>query len=195
MDLNIFMVLLLLFSGGHSLMCRECKKFMGSCEEKQVLCPSGAVCASTTTSLSILGNNAVNITTKGCALPESCGSLSINYGLSRTLVSVQCYFTSTRPNGKQCYYCDGTSCLNKLDCLGIEDRCITTIKTTKAHRKTLKGCASKSFCDAVPHINDRFINHVCCKGNLCNTENLRYMKKFLHLWDHEDNLWDNEDYL
>ncbi|KAA0720587.1 hypothetical protein E1301_Tti022233 [Triplophysa tibetana] len=68
-------------------------------------------------------------------------------------------------------------------------------KTTKAHRKTLKGCASKSFCDAVPHINDRFINHVCCKGNLCNTENLRYMKKFLHLWDHEDNLWDHEDNL
>ncbi|KAA0719754.1 hypothetical protein E1301_Tti022786 [Triplophysa tibetana] len=81
--------------------------------------------------------------------------------------------------------------------------CLFSLKTTKAHRKTFKGCASKSICDVVPHINDPFKDSVCCKGNLCNTEEnlhngekkLRYLEMFLHLWHSENNLWDNEDNL
>ncbi|KAA0719752.1 hypothetical protein E1301_Tti023280 [Triplophysa tibetana] len=201
MDLNIFIVLFTLFTGGHSLICYECDSVTSSCAGQRMLCPSGTKCASLTSSMNILGNTMTKKKVKGCAEPQNCESGSINFGNVRSKVSVQCCnnflcnirdvpdYTSDRPNGKQCYSCDGISCFNKLDCLGTEDHCITARQTVWGQSTTVKGCASKLMCKA-----GRDFAHVsCCQGNLCNNE------KYLHdseenLDIKEDNLWDNEEY-
>ncbi|KAA0719762.1 hypothetical protein E1301_Tti019154 [Triplophysa tibetana] len=202
MDLNIFIVLFILFTGGHSLICYECDSVTSSCAGQRVLCPSGTKCASLTSSMNILGNTMTKKKVKGCAEPQNCESGSVNFGNVRSKVSVQCCnnflcnirdvpdYTSDRPNGKQCYSCDGISCFNKLDCLGTEDHCITAIKTVWGQSTTVKGCASKLMCEA-----GRDLKHVsCCQGNLCNTEeNLHDSEENLDI--KEDNLWDNEENL
>ncbi|XP_057216124.1 urokinase plasminogen activator surface receptor-like isoform X1 [Triplophysa rosa] len=193
MDLN-FIVLFTLFTGGHSLMCYECNSVTSSCVSEPVICPSGTKCASITTSMNILGNTVMNKKVKGCAKPQSCAGGSINFGNVRSKVSAHCCnnylcnirdvpdYYSDRPNGKQCYYCDGISCFNKLDCLGTEDHCITALKNNRGLSTTIKGCASKLMCDAA----DRDLTKVsCCQGNLCNTE--------VNLHDSEENLDSKED--
>ncbi|XP_056587845.1 urokinase plasminogen activator surface receptor-like [Triplophysa dalaica] len=200
MDLNIFIVLFTLFTGGHSLICYECDSVTSSCIGKRVLCPSGTKCASLTSSMNIFGNTMTKKKVKGCAEPQNCESGSVNFGNVRSKVSVQCCnnflcnfrdvpdYTSDRPNGKQCYSCDGTSCFNKLNCLGTEDHCITAIETSWGQSTTIKGCASKLMCEA-----DQHLMHVsCCQGNLCNTEeNLHDSEENLDI--KEDNLWDSEE--
>nr|XP_055035358.1 urokinase plasminogen activator surface receptor-like [Misgurnus anguillicaudatus] len=82
------------------------------------------------------------------------------------------------PNGKQCYYCDEKSCLNKLNCVGPEDYCITATVNISSLLPTVKGCASKTICDAAQQGNAQVS---CCQGNLCNgamsvtTQNLCFL--------------------
>ncbi|KAL1253384.1 hypothetical protein QQF64_018077 [Cirrhinus molitorella] len=96
----------------------------------------------------------------------------MNFGIAQTAFACcntdQCNILdapdpSNIPNGKTCYYCNERSCSNILSCKGSEDRCFTaTGKST-----VIKGCVSKSICDAERAVKD--IESVsCCKGNLCN---------------------------
>lgn len=41
----------------------------------------------------LFGNTAMNMSIKGCTEPEMCGIISINYGITRTVISVQCCTT------------------------------------------------------------------------------------------------------
>ncbi|XP_057217028.1 urokinase plasminogen activator surface receptor-like [Triplophysa rosa] len=99
----------------------------------------------------------------------------------RSAVSMQCCNTelcnsqevpdasSSSPNGKQCYYCDGISCLNRLNCLGTEDYCIKAKANITSLPSTVKGCVSKSLCDAASQLPQGLVDFSCCQGNLCNS--------------------------
>ncbi|XP_026089870.1 urokinase plasminogen activator surface receptor-like [Carassius auratus] len=112
-------------------------------------------------------------------LVNDCASGSMNIGLGE--MSFLCGNTdlcnvrdapdpSNVPNGKKCYYCDGQSCSNPLSCSGSEDRCFTATGIFEGLSKVVKGCVSKSVCDASASVGD--VQGVkCCEGNLFNSAN------------------------
>ncbi|CAM4420548.1 unnamed protein product [Leuciscus chuanchicus] len=116
---------------------------------------------------------------KKCAPSSDCENRSINIGSVK--LSSYCCGTdmcndqdapdfSDTPNGNKCYFCDGeSSCLNVLSCSGSEDRCIIGTETNADQTLVMKGCASKSACDAGTLLSSVGLESIsCCKGNLCN---------------------------
>ncbi|XP_051733841.1 prostate stem cell antigen-like [Ctenopharyngodon idella] len=176
MDLQISVFLLfILFTAGHSLRCYECNGLTGSCVGQTVqTCPSGYSQCESLTGVTQIGDITSKEKFKGCA--PVCRSGSINFGLVRMTTS--CCNTdlcnlqdapdpSNVPNGKKCYYCDGQTCSKTLSCSGDEDRCITATATSGGQTVVVKGCVSKSFCDATTSV--RNVESIsCCEGNLCN---------------------------
>ncbi|XP_067280708.1 urokinase plasminogen activator surface receptor-like [Pseudorasbora parva] len=177
MDLQVSVFLLfILFTAGHTLRCYDCMSSTGSCAEEQRIttCPSGSSQCESSTIVTQVGA----ITSKVVQIKECvpvCQSGSINVGFAR--MSSSCCNTdqcnaedapepSNVPNGKICYYCDGKSCSNTLRCSGDEDRCITATGTSDDQPLVVKGCASKSICDAKSVRNVESAS--CCEGNLCN---------------------------
>ncbi|XP_052443315.1 phospholipase A2 inhibitor and Ly6/PLAUR domain-containing protein-like [Carassius gibelio] len=174
MDLQTSVFLLFsLFTAGHTLSCYVCSGVTGSCSDQTVkTCPSGSYkCVS----LTAVTKDGAKIKFKDC-VPD-CASGSMNLGIMRSS-SVCCNTDgcnvqdapdpSTRtPNGKTCYSCDGQSCLNKLSCTGNEEHCINGTWTVSGMSILVKGCASKSICDAGS--SDIYVKGIsCCPGNLCN---------------------------
>ncbi|XP_073727610.1 phospholipase A2 inhibitor and Ly6/PLAUR domain-containing protein-like isoform X1 [Misgurnus anguillicaudatus] len=181
MDLNIFIVLLCtLFAGGRALKCNECVGAPGSCVSKETTCPSVANTCASATVVTTIGDTSVNLQAKSCEVIQSCGNGSLNFGVLRSKVSMQCCNTdlcnsinvpdyiSNSANGKQCYFCDGKSCLNTLNCLGNEDYCITATTNIASLPTTVKGCTTKSLCDDVSQAPPGFMGLSCCQGDLCN---------------------------
>ncbi|XP_052392962.1 urokinase plasminogen activator surface receptor isoform X1 [Carassius gibelio] len=179
MDVQISVFLLfVLFTAGHSFSCYECMGLMGSCSDQKVkTCPSGfSKCMSVTTTVQS-GDISAKVKIKDC-VPE-CAAGSMNMGLAKTSLACcntdQCNLQdapdpSTVANGKKCYSCDGTSCLNPLSCSGSEDRCFTATGSSGGQSAVVKGCVSKSVCDASTPLGD--VQGVkCCEGNLCNSAN------------------------
>ncbi|XP_058613457.1 zinc finger BED domain-containing protein 4-like [Onychostoma macrolepis] len=81
--------------------------------------------------------------------------------------AADCANPSISPNGKTCYSCDEKSCSNILSCSGSEDRCFKATESFGGQSMVLKGCVSKSICDATTSVGD--VQGVsCCEGNLCN---------------------------
>ncbi|XP_042610395.1 phospholipase A2 inhibitor PIP-like [Cyprinus carpio] len=128
MDLQISIFLLfILFTAGHSLSCYECLSLTGSCTQTSQ-CPTEL-----TNCLNAKFNVYVApVTVRGCA-PSVCASGSINLGFGRG--SSLCCNTdlcndqklpdlTNAPNGKTCYFCDGNTCSNTVNCSGSEDRCL-----------------------------------------------------------------------
>ncbi|XP_073727618.1 urokinase plasminogen activator surface receptor-like isoform X2 [Misgurnus anguillicaudatus] len=181
MELKIFIVLFCaLFTGGHSLRCYECLGNMDSCENKEKTCPATDTTCVSATHVQTSGGHAVKKQSKGCTVTDACTSTSVNFGYYRFTMSTQCCTTdlcndkyapdsSNSPNGKQCYYCDGQSCFSKLDCLGDEDHCFKATKTDGSVSQTVKGCASKSVCDATSQYPPGYTSFSCCQGNLCDS--------------------------
>uniref|UniRef100_A0A9J7Y2Z4 UPAR/Ly6 domain-containing protein n=1 Tax=Cyprinus carpio carpio TaxID=630221 RepID=A0A9J7Y2Z4_CYPCA len=169
MDLQISIFLLFfLFTAGHSLSCYECTS--QTCTQ-EIQCPYGL-----TSCLNAKFNVYVApVTVRGCA-PSVCPSGSINLGFGRG--SSLCCNTdlcndqklpdpANAPNGMKCYSCDGNTCSNTVKCSGTEDRCFKATATIGGKSQVLKGCVSKSLCDAtklIPGVESAS----CCEGNLCN---------------------------
>ncbi|XP_065099907.1 uncharacterized protein [Paramisgurnus dabryanus] len=181
MDLNICIVLLCtLFAGGRSLKCNECIDVTGSCVSKETTCSSAANTCASTRVVTTTGETTSILQTKSCNVIQNCRNVSFNFGVLRTKLSMECCNTdlcnsinvpdyiSDSPNGKQCYYCDGKSCLNTLNCLGDEDYCITATTNITSLSTTVKGCTTKSICDDVSQAPSGFMGLSCCQGNLCN---------------------------
>nr|XP_055035399.1 urokinase plasminogen activator surface receptor-like [Misgurnus anguillicaudatus] len=194
MELKIFIVLFCaLFTGGHSLQCYECSGPIGSCASNVMTCPDTAACANTRI-VQFAGGNNGTMQYKGCKMMESCISGSVNIGDTRTVISTQCCntdlcnseyapdYSCNKPNGKQCYYCNDTSCSNKLDCLGNEDYCIKATPTNTSVSQTVKGCASKSVCDAKAQLTLDYTSFLCCERNLCNTAKSVTQNLLFLLW-------------
>ncbi|XP_073727621.1 urokinase plasminogen activator surface receptor-like isoform X2 [Misgurnus anguillicaudatus] len=192
MELKIFIVLFCaLFTGGHSLKCYECTGPVGSCANKETTCSSFFNVCSTQTTVTNTGGAEQKMQSKGCGVAEACMTASINFGVTRTVTSTQCCNTdlcnskdasdssSNSANGKQCYYCNGQSCTNKLNCIGSEDYCIKATVPGGSASQTLKGCASKFICDTSAQGNAGLTGS-CCQGSLCNgaksvTQNLLFL--------------------
>ncbi|XP_026052896.1 urokinase plasminogen activator surface receptor-like [Carassius auratus] len=176
MDLQISAFLLfLLFTAGHSLSCYECSGLLGSCASQNVkTCPSGrSKCMSSTTVVNVVGSG-TKVKAKDCI--ADCVSGSMNIGVGKTSFACcntdRCNFQdapdpSIVPNGKMCYSCDDKSCSNILKCSGSEDRCFKASGTLGGQSTVVKGCVSKSICDAETSVRD-IQEASCCSGNLCN---------------------------
>ncbi|XP_073681317.1 urokinase plasminogen activator surface receptor-like [Garra rufa] len=147
----------------------------GSCAGQTLkTCPIGfSKCMSSSTTAQA-GDITATAKVKDCA--ADCVSGSMNFGILKNSIACcntdQCNIldapdASNVPNGKTCYSCDGQSCLKILSCAGSEDRCIKATGNFGGQSVVLKGCVSKSICDATTSVSD--VQGVsCCEGNLCN---------------------------
>ncbi|XP_048035736.1 phospholipase A2 inhibitor NAI-like [Megalobrama amblycephala] len=169
MDLQISVFLLfILFTAGHSLSCNLCAS--SSCTQQT--CSSGSTCFG----LTYVVNTSVT-KGRGCIAASDCINGFVNLGYIQ--LSTSCCNTelcnsqdapepSNTPNGKKCYYCDvSQNCTKVLSCSGTEDRCIKASDVNQT--AVIKGCASKSYCDAAAAVyNATLGSFSCCEGNLCN---------------------------
>ncbi|XP_059398595.1 uncharacterized protein LOC132130798 [Carassius carassius] len=179
MDLQISVFLLfVLFTAGHSFSCYECSSLMGSCAGQKVkTCPSGFSKCMSSTTVTNVGEISFKVKLKDCA--PDCASGFMNIGLGKMSFLCcnrdQCNLQdapdpSNVPNGKKCYYCDEKSCSNILSCSGSEDRCFKATGSSGGQSAVVKGCVSKSICDASTSVGD--VQGVkCCEGDLCNSVN------------------------
>uniref|UniRef100_A0AAZ1XUA6 UPAR/Ly6 domain-containing protein n=1 Tax=Oreochromis aureus TaxID=47969 RepID=A0AAZ1XUA6_OREAU len=121
-----------------ALTCYECiPDLSGSCNETTKDCPSNTQCGSFRLT-SYAGETKADVKEKGCAAAEECVQASINYGVIQTVITSKCCTSNlcnsqdapegsiSSPNGKKCFYCDGTDCSKTLNCDGDEDYCIST---------------------------------------------------------------------
>ncbi|XP_056142889.1 urokinase plasminogen activator surface receptor-like [Lampris incognitus] len=124
-----------------------------------------------------------DVSMKSCAMLFQCINGSINFGITRTQISSRCCSTdlcnsqnipvlnNSNPNGRRCFTCNSQDCAATLDCLGEEDRCITTKVEVGNKKMDMKGCASKSVCigGAAAQMGGSMTGDLnCCEGNLCN---------------------------
>ncbi|XP_048035721.1 phospholipase A2 inhibitor NAI-like [Megalobrama amblycephala] len=179
MDLQISVFLLfILFTAGHSLSCYECMGLNGSCaDQKLKTCPSGSLQCESSTAVVQVGDITSKVKAKDCA--SDCQSGSMNLGTVKATGSCcntdQCNLQdapdpSNVPNGKTCFSCEnrtGQTCTSILSCSGTEDRCIKATVNFEGQSVSVKGCASKSVCDATTSVSG-IVSFSCCEGNMCN---------------------------
>uniref|UniRef100_A0A667YKP7 UPAR/Ly6 domain-containing protein n=1 Tax=Myripristis murdjan TaxID=586833 RepID=A0A667YKP7_9TELE len=102
----------------------------------------------------------------------STDPLSLNLGFGRVVGSVKCCNkdlcnSQTLPtpadpesNGLQCYSCDSSACRNKVQCVGVENRCFNGTDCVN--------CFSELDSMIIPGFN--FTDGpTCCEGNFCNS--------------------------
>ncbi|XP_062372669.1 urokinase plasminogen activator surface receptor-like [Sardina pilchardus] len=140
-------------------------------------CPRS--CASITEALHEGGTEIVRYQ-KCCYEPDHCIAGSLNLGVSKRRISIECcdkdlcntkktpeFNTDNTPNGKTCFTCEDNDCTKSMSCVGNEDYCIKTTTESDGQITIMKGCASGTICkgDVSGLINSKV---ECCEGNLCN---------------------------
>ncbi|KAF1382141.1 hypothetical protein PFLUV_G00161370 [Perca fluviatilis] len=108
---------------------------------------------------------------------KDCGEYSINYGFSQAKVNTECAPLSSntswpsepqyKPTGKQCYWCNGRTCTNTINCEENEG----LLLLNNRHPRTK--CDQRGLCvQAVVHHEGSILGprnaSPCCQGNLCN---------------------------
>uniref|UniRef100_A0A672KYA0 Urokinase plasminogen activator surface receptor-like n=2 Tax=Sinocyclocheilus grahami TaxID=75366 RepID=A0A672KYA0_SINGR len=149
----------------------------GSCANQNVkTCSSGSSKCMSSTAVTQVGDIRAKVKAKDCAV--GCVSGSMNLGVIMTS-SVCCNTdrcnvqdapdpSTSASNGMKCYSCDGQSCLKILSCTGGEDRCVKATGNFGDQSIVVKGCVSKSICDAAASVGE--VQGIsCCEGNLCNS--------------------------
>ncbi|XP_028453891.1 urokinase plasminogen activator surface receptor-like [Perca flavescens] len=181
MYLLVLMFGILLLPEASTLRCYVClPNASGKCIQTIHECPHSAQCAAVRVVTYSGGSNVSDVNSKGCAITEDCGEHSVNYGTVQSKFTTMCCPTElcntqpapepskSKPNGKKCYYCDGKTCTNILNCEGNEDNCISATLTQGGQSATVKGCVSKWLCTTRDQSWARGLTYSCCKGNLCN---------------------------
>ncbi|TDH03660.1 hypothetical protein EPR50_G00144190 [Perca flavescens] len=163
-----------------TLTCYECiPDASGKCNETIQECPQSAQCASKRFVSYEGGLKVVDQNSKECVMVKDCGEYSINYGFSQSKVNTMCCPTALcnnelapepqyKPNGKQCYWCNGRTCTNTINCEENEDYCFS-ITGIQGQNVTTKGCVSKQSCTTRDPSWARGTPSPCCQGNLCNS--------------------------
>lgn len=167
--LETLLLLSALSTAGHSLVCRSCWNLSGEpCTGPTLTCPSDNVCVAALSAVRI-GNVVTPQYSITCGTRDQCdvtGSLTFNSGTVR--VGTSCCSTdnctpaypalpseSSEKNGltcKTCSYDKSDYCLTSetLQCTGEETKCGRTgriLSGTINLKDTIRGCATKSFCD------------------------------------------------
>ncbi|KAM6935691.1 uncharacterized protein PEZ65_006029 [Lycodopsis pacificus] len=176
---------IVLLSKAHTLRCYECVPGLsGTCKDKAIECPlAGQQCTALRLTSYAGGSKLAEVNSKSCALAQECGDASINFGISKTVISSKCCNSNlcndqfapepskSTANGKKCFQCNGKDCTATLNCEGTEDHCISTTVTTGGESITLKGCASKLACapESTTMAGALGAETSCCQGNYCNS--------------------------
>ncbi|KAI3360908.1 hypothetical protein L3Q82_013120 [Scortum barcoo] len=130
------------------------------------------------------GAKLAEIDMKSCALAAECVEGSVNFGISKTILTSKCCNSElcnsqpapapskSSPNGRKCFQCDGQTCTGTLNCEGDEDHCISSTVNTGNQKITMKGCASKLLCST--GANNQISAAIgaefsCCQGDYCNS--------------------------
>ncbi|XP_074524868.1 phospholipase A2 inhibitor gamma subunit B-like [Halichoeres trimaculatus] len=142
-----------------------------------------------------------NTTSRTCAPSSLCSEdtklLSLSFNDVKIAASLQCCSTDgcnnkdipfpqeQKPNGLQCVTCYPlvVPCNQTLDCVGIEDRCLTVNMTEGAETHLVHGCASASLCEGDTELKFRALTYQsiydhrlqfsapkCCGTSLCNSD-------------------------
>uniref|UniRef100_UPI0037E7E1BC urokinase plasminogen activator surface receptor-like n=1 Tax=Semicossyphus pulcher TaxID=241346 RepID=UPI0037E7E1BC len=175
---------IVLLEKAYTLKCYECVPgSAGDCTDKETQCPRGQRCGALRI-LTYAGDiKAADVNMKSCLLANQCIEGSINFGLSKTVITSRCCNSElcnsqpapagpskSSPNGKKCYSCNGQKCTTILNCEGNEDHCISSKVTIGRETVTVKGCASKLICSNEAQIPGSVGAEIsCCQGDLCNS--------------------------
>uniref|UniRef100_A0A669CKY3 Urokinase plasminogen activator surface receptor-like n=1 Tax=Oreochromis niloticus TaxID=8128 RepID=A0A669CKY3_ORENI len=206
---NIIVIFIFVLSAC-ALKCYECIPGpSGSCTDTIKECPFNTQCASARTTSYAGGSKVDDYKGKDCVTPEDCVQASINFGDSQFASITKCCTTdlcnhqdapeySFSPNGKKCFYCDGTDCTKTLKCNKNEDYCVSlagnrpsafsvymfilfcfdelflsfiSSVTEGGQNVTRKGCASKLVCSSTQSAKITVTGPEisCCQGNFCNS--------------------------
>ncbi|KAL2079233.1 hypothetical protein ACEWY4_024977 [Coilia grayii] len=185
MDLKVALILISsLISQALPLTCNNCfSDATGFCHDIQG--PCAEECASVRIATYVDGRRKGVMNLKTCYPSDMCIVGSLNLGTSRVKVENKCCSTDlcndqTPPesledisNGKRCFTCRNGDCSLRVECLGNEDHCVTSLSTDEEGRSSgiQKGCVSRSVCQQrdssffLDNVADRL---VCCVGDLCN---------------------------
>ncbi|XP_060937809.1 urokinase plasminogen activator surface receptor-like [Limanda limanda] len=169
-----------------TLKCYECSPDLsGSCKDTEKQCPSNGFQCGALRVTSYAGASKVSdINMTMCVLAERCVEGSLNFGVSRTVMTIKCCTSDlcnsqpapapakSTPNGKKCFRCDGQRCSGTLNCEGNEDHCITTTVGLGDEKMTMKGCASQLMClgsEIAKLPGGIGVGLSCCQGDYCNS--------------------------
>uniref|UniRef100_A0A671XIT9 UPAR/Ly6 domain-containing protein n=1 Tax=Sparus aurata TaxID=8175 RepID=A0A671XIT9_SPAAU len=172
---------IVLLPGAYTLKCQRClPDISGRCTATEKTCPSPNDQCATRRISSFAGDAKLSdVNLKTCVQEDECSEGSVNFGISRIVVTSLCCTTNLcntgnapeaerhQPNGHRCYHCDGERCSLTLNCAGNEDHCIT--KTGKL--KITKGCASRQMCLVTENAQIKAAiggEMTCCQGDFCN---------------------------
>ncbi|XP_028281686.1 urokinase plasminogen activator surface receptor-like [Parambassis ranga] len=168
-----------------TLRCYECVLGgSGTCTDTEKQCSAGQQCAALKVTSYAGDKKVADVNGKTCGLAEECFEASINYGITKTVLTSKCCASDlcntqpapepskSTPNGKKCFTCDGRQCTATLNCQGNEDHCISTTVTTGGKKMTVKGCASNIVCSSIQ--TAQMLGGVgaetsCCQGDFCNS--------------------------
>ncbi|CAJ1061622.1 urokinase plasminogen activator surface receptor-like isoform X1 [Xyrichtys novacula] len=181
----ILVIGIVLLPKAYTLRCYDCGvEVAEACTDKIIECPEQGQQCGVLGILSYAGSiKIVEINMKSCFFGEQCMEGSANFGTARIRVSSRCCSSdlcnkepisaapsTSKPNGKKCLTCLGTTCSVTVDCVGSEDYCISTQVKIGNGTADIKGCASKQICSNYEQLGGIIGEHTsCCQGNLCNS--------------------------
>ncbi|XP_076593498.1 uncharacterized protein LOC143324690 [Chaetodon auriga] len=186
MHLIVLIFGIVLLPEAYPLKCHKCLPgSSGTCTDTEVQCPSPSYQCGALKITSFAGDSKLSdVRMKICVLADQCVEGSVNFGIARHIITSKCCTSelcntepapepsSSSPNGKRCYHCDGLKCSATLNCAGNEDHCISKTVTAGGKKTITKGCASKQICSNTqnPQIKALIGEEIsCCQGDFCNS--------------------------
>ncbi|XP_028835257.1 uncharacterized protein LOC114789938 [Denticeps clupeoides] len=141
MNRKAILLICALYSTAQGLTCNQCKTLTpnGMCSSTSVPCTG--VCGNVVLT-TFLGSETINLNARDCLPPDECQNGSINFGLTRVVMTTTCCST---------------------------DLCNSGSLTLSSPTGIAKGCASQSVCNQDNMVSKLgFVNISCCGGILCN---------------------------